>query len=172
MLPVFGFSASDFVTAIGLINDCRKALRDSGGSKDDFLVLLQDLEQIQSVLEQLNNGVWGGGGDVDYVNAVRAIALTVQTPLRDFLFKIEKYRCMASGAKGVKMRCASGARKLQWAVTMREDVSRFRAVIATKLLNMSLLLALPAACVFRPARRYAKSNPLDLDLHCRGLKAG
>ena len=73
------------------------------------------------------------------------MALTVQTPLKDFLMKIEKYRCMASGASSVKTHFASNARKMQWAVAMREDVSRFRAVIATKLLNMSLLLALPAA---------------------------
>ena len=145
MLPAFGFSISDFVKAIELINDFRKALRDSGGSKDDFLLLVQDLERLQIVLEQLIDGVWGGGGDAGYVNAVRAMALTVQTPLREFLFKIEKYRCMASGARGVKMRFASNARKLQWAVTMREDVSRFQAVITSKLLNMSLLLALPAA---------------------------
>ena len=145
MLPVFGFSTSDFITAIGLINDCRKALRDTGGSKDDFLLLLQDLEQLQTVLEQLKDGVWGRGGDVIYINAVRAMALTVQAPLKDFLLKIEKYRCMAGGARGVKMHLASNARKLQWAVTMREDVSRFRTVITTKLLNMSLLLALPAA---------------------------
>ena len=145
MSPPFGFSPSDFVTAIGLINQFRKALRDPGGSKDDFLLLSQDLEQLQIVLEQLKDGVWGGGGDVGHVNAVRAMALTIQTPLRDFLFKLEKYQCMASEARGVKMRFASDARKLQWAVTMREDVSRLRAVIATKLLNMSLLLALPAA---------------------------
>ena len=145
MLPAFGFSASDFITAIGLINDFRKALRDSGGSKDDLLLLSQDLEQLQIVLAQLKDGVWGVGGDVGYVNAVRAMALTVQTPLRDFFLKIQKYRCMTSGARGVKMQFASNARKLQWAVTMREDVSRFRAVIATKLLSMSLLLALPAA---------------------------
>lgn len=145
MLPAFGISASDFIAAIRLINDFRKALKDSGGSKDEFLLLLQDLEQLQIVLEQLKDGVWGDGGEVGYVNAVRAMALTVQTPLRDFLLKIEEYRCMATGARGVKMRFASNARKLQWAVTMHEDVSRLRAVIATKLLNMSLLLALPAA---------------------------
>lgn len=145
MLPAFGFSTSDFITAIGLINDFRKALRDSGGSKDDFLLLLQDLEQLQIVLEQLKDGVWGGGGDVGHVNAVRAMALTVQTPLKDFLLKNEKYRCMASGARGVKTYFASNARKMQWAVAMHEDVSKLRAVIATKLLNMSLLLALPAA---------------------------
>lgn len=145
MSPAFGFSPSDFIAAIKLINDFRKALRDSGGSKDDFLLLLQDLEQLQILLEQLKDGVWGNGGDVGYVNAVRDVALTVQTPLRDFLLKLEKYRCMASGARGVKMQFVSNARKLQWAVTMREDVSKFRAVIATKLLSMSLLLALPAA---------------------------
>ena len=145
MLPAFGFSASDFITAIGLINDFRKALKDSGGSKDEFLLLSQDLEQLQIVLEQLKDGVWGAGGDVGHVNAVRAMALTVQTPLKDFLMKIEKYHSMASLARGVKMHFASNARKMQWAVAMREDVSRFRAVIATKLLNMSLLLALPAA---------------------------
>ena len=82
MLPAFGFSTSDFITAIGLINDFRKALKDSGGSKDDYLLLLQDLEQLQIVLEQLKDGVWGTGGDVGHVNAVRAMALTVQTPLR------------------------------------------------------------------------------------------
>ena len=97
------------------------------------------------MLEQLKDGVWGNGGDVGDVNAVRAMALTLQTPLRDFILKIEKYRCMASGARGVKMQFASNARKLQWAVDMSEDVSRFRAVVATKLLSMSLLLALPAA---------------------------
>ena len=52
---------------------------------------------------------------------------------------------MASVAGGVKSHFASKARKIQWAVAMREDVTRLRAVIATKLLNMSLLLALPAA---------------------------
>ena len=143
MVLPFGFSTSDFIGAIGLINDFRKALRDTGGSKDEFLLLSQDLEQLQMILEQLKDGVWSEGGNVGHVNAVRAMALTVQRPLNEFLEKIKKYGSMSTSASSLKMQFLSNARKMQWALAMREDASRLRAIIASKLLTLSLLLALP-----------------------------
>ncbi len=41
--PGFGFSFGDFVQAISLLNDVRKALRDSGGAVDEFQQVLTDL---------------------------------------------------------------------------------------------------------------------------------
>ena len=80
------------------------------------------------VLEQLKDASWGEGGNVGQVNAVRAMALTIQTPLRAFLEKIEKYRRMVHGATGLKTQLLTNAKKVQWALAMREDVGRLRAV--------------------------------------------
>jgi hypothetical protein len=46
--PGFGFSFGDFVQAISLLNDVRKALRDTGGAKDEFKHVSVDLQHLRS----------------------------------------------------------------------------------------------------------------------------
>jgi hypothetical protein len=142
--PGFGFSFGDFVQAIGLLNDVRKALKDSGGAVDEFQQVLTDLQQLEIVLGQLDRGGEDSHADVGHTNAVKGMALTCQVPLRAFLEKVQKYNIMKDQEKkGIKLHLKSGVRKVEWAVKMQEEVTRFRAVILSKIVTLSLLLALP-----------------------------
>jgi hypothetical protein len=146
--PGFGFSFGDFVQAISILNSVRKALRETGGAKDEFQHVSTDLQHLGILLEQLNHGAWAHAGDAGHLNAVKGMALTCKVPLQEFLAKIEKYRSLRDGvgsSKGVRRvteRVGSEARKVQWAVQMREEVEKFRAVIVAKVVAINLLIQL------------------------------
>ena len=54
--PGFGFSFGDFVQAIRLLDDVRRALKDTGGAVDEYKNVLLELQQLEIVLEHI--GVW------------------------------------------------------------------------------------------------------------------
>ena len=94
-MPVpFGFSISDFISAVGLINGIHKAVKDTGGAKDKFEQIQGDLLQLELVLEELGGSTWGKNCDPAHVNVVRGIAPICQTPYTVFLEKIKNYRPM------------------------------------------------------------------------------
>ncbi|PMD62077.1 uncharacterized protein K444DRAFT_525361 [Hyaloscypha bicolor E] len=97
--PDFGFSFGDFVSAIKIVKDICRALRDTGGAKDEFQHVLIDLQHLVILLEQLNHGVWDHGGDAGHLNAIKGMALTCKTPLQEFLDKMEEYKSL----QGTKM---------------------------------------------------------------------
>lgn len=92
--PGFGFSFGDFVSAIKIVKDICRALRDTGGAKDEFQHVLIDLQHLVILLEQLNHGAWDHGGDAGHLNAIKGMALTCKTPLQEFLEKIERYKSL------------------------------------------------------------------------------
>jgi preprotein translocase subunit SecE len=139
--PAFGFSFGDIVTAIKILNDVRTALRETGGSRDEFQHILVDLQQLEIILEQLNRGAWDHGGDAGHLNAIKGMASTCQVPLRAFLTKIEKYKVLQAKELGsFRARLKGEARKVQWAVTMKEEVEKFRAVIVATFVTIILLI--------------------------------
>lgn len=144
--PAFGFSVGDFISAFVILNDIRKALRDSGGAEEEFREVLLDLQQLEIVLQWLEGGNWGRSGDLSHVNAIRGMALTCQVPLKEFWGKIQKYKAMASDQSQVtdvtgKVKVA--AKKVQWAVRMKSEVAKFRTVIVSKVAALNLLMAIP-----------------------------
>jgi len=139
--PAFGFSFGDMVAAIKILNDVRTALRETGGSRDEFQQVLVDLQRLEIILEQLNRGAWSHEGDAGHFNAIKGMASTCQVPLRELLTKIEKYKIMqAQESGGLRAKLKGEARKVQWAVTMKEEVEKFRAVIVAKIVTLSLLI--------------------------------
>jgi hypothetical protein len=141
--PGFGFSFGDFVQAIKILNDIRKALRDVGGAEDEFKHVLVNLQHLEILLDRLNCESWDNGGDAGRLNVVKGMALTCKVPLQEFLARIEKYKKMGSG-KGVAFRARIGAEaaKIRWAVVMRNEVEKFGAVIMAKVVSINLLLQL------------------------------
>jgi hypothetical protein len=112
--PGFGFSFGDFVQAISLLNDVRKALRDTGGAKDEFRHVSVDLQHLEILLEQLAYGNWDHGGDAGHLNAVKGMALTCKVPLQEFLMKVRKYRALQNvELRGIGLKIMSEARKAQ-----------------------------------------------------------
>lgn len=144
--PAFGFSFGDFVSAISILNSIRKALRETGGAKDDFRNICSEMEHLEVLLEQLHCGTWDHGADAGHLNAVKGMALAVKIPLQEFLGRVEKFRSMMTGLDGtrtfsdVRHAVGSKARQAQWAVQMKDEVEKFRAVIVAKIVAINLLL--------------------------------
>jgi hypothetical protein len=144
--PGFGFSFGDFVAAASLINEIRKALRDVGGAKDEFQQISIELQHLEILLDQLNRGSWDHGGDPGHLNAVKGVALACKVPLEEFLIKFQKYKIFTDRQPlSFKKRIGMEARKMQWAVNMREDIAKFRAIIVSKVVAINLLLQLSMA---------------------------
>ena len=145
-VPAFGFSFGDFVNAIGLINDIRRALKDTGGSEDELGVVLQDLQQLEAILTQLDRGSWGDGCDLAHVNAVRGLASTCKAPLVEFLDKLTASRgAMRGRGDGVRSHLRSGFKKAEWAILLKDDVECFRQIVISKTMTLTLLMVVPMA---------------------------
>jgi hypothetical protein len=139
--PGFGFSFGDFVSGIK-IEDNRRDLRNTGGAKDEFQHVLIDLQHFVILLEQLNYGVWDHGGDAGHLNEIKGMALTCKTPWQELLNKSETYKSLQGTIiKGFKARLGSEARKVQWAIGLKE-VEKFRTVIIAKMVSINLLIQL------------------------------
>jgi hypothetical protein len=137
----FGFSFGDFVSAIKIVKDICQALRESGGAKDEFQHVLIDLQHLETLLEQLDHNAWDYGGDAGHLNAIKGMALACRIPLEEFLKKIHKYRSLeVSSGKGFQTRVRSESRKVLCAINMKDEVEKFRAVIAAKLVSINLLI--------------------------------
>ncbi len=141
--PGFGFSFGDFVSAIKVVKDICRALRDIESAQTEYQHVLTDLQHLRILLEQLNHGTWDQGGDAGHLNAIKGMALTCKPHLLGFLDKIEKYKSLqGTSMKSFKARLGSEARKLQWTIGMKENVEKFRAVIIAKMVSINLLIQL------------------------------
>ena len=148
MVPPFGFSVGDFINVIGLINNIRKALRGLGGAEDDIRMVVQDLEQLELILIQLKDGEWSRGGELSHVNAVRGMALSGEAVFRDFSRKVESFHSVMSETPESHARAMTrGMKKMQWTLSMKEEVNQFRLFILSKIMTANLLLALPTEYV-------------------------
>jgi hypothetical protein len=94
MAAPFGFSAGDFIAAISFINDIRKAVRETGGAKECFADILEDLTQVELVLAYLAEDSWAQNCDPSHANAVRGMARSCQVLLKSFLEKLNFYKPM------------------------------------------------------------------------------
>ena len=141
MVPAFGFSAVDFVSAIGLTIKISKALRETGGASAECRMVLQDLQNLQQVLQLLQD-LRPADGNLSRVNAIRGLAITCLIPLKEFAQKIDRsYRSMASVLSSDHILRRSG-KKAHWTVFAAEEVAKFRSVVAAKVASIGLLLGI------------------------------
>ncbi|KAL8948158.1 MAG: hypothetical protein Q9222_005635, partial [Ikaeria aurantiellina] len=139
MTPAFGFSAGDVVHAIGLIRKVQKALKDTGGASAEYQHVIIELNGLENVLRQLE-ALEPNENNVNQVNAIRGMALACQIPLRDFLTKVERYdSSMSPFSKRTSFKAMR--HKTVWALSVNEDVTKLRALIAAKVLSINLILA-------------------------------
>lgn len=144
--PAFGFSAGDFITAIKLVGQVTKALKDTDGATDDFRMLQLELHQLQVVLEYLQSLPPSSASSLTHCNAVRGMALTIQHPLRKLLDKMESYR-HTLGLATTATKWKKAKRQIQWTVGMQEEVVRVRSIVTMKIVSLTALLVLPFGSV-------------------------
>jgi len=139
MAVPFGFSFGDFVAGIGLIKDLIEALRDSGGSGEQFRTVLSELETLQTALEAVQ------GLDLDDSLTSERFALNhaaslCQRTILDFRGKIAKYNTVLRiGGSGSRFK--DSCRKVQWALCQKDDVDDFRIRVNAHTPSISIMLA-------------------------------
>lgn len=139
-MPVpFGFSVGDFAYAVKLILDVSRALKEAGGASAEFTDLCEDLDSLKQTLELLST-LKASGACPEHVSAISGMALSCQIPLNNFLLKIKKYE-PALGKSSHHKPVRASCRKVQWALSMTDEVRRLRAVITGKVMSINLLLS-------------------------------
>ena len=140
MVPAFGFSVGDFISAIDLTVKISKALREATGAPAEYRLLIQDLHNLQQILELLQ-ALRPAGGSISHTNAIRGVAITCIIPLRDFAEKLDRnYGLLANSSAASDRLLQRGGKKAQWAVFATKEVAKFRSNIAAKVASIGLLL--------------------------------
>ncbi|KAL8747168.1 MAG: hypothetical protein Q9190_000932 [Brigantiaea leucoxantha] len=157
MTPAFGFSAGDFVSAIGrsyaeeswsaadaskkgLIKKVCKALKAAGGASTEYQHAIVELENLIITLSHLE-ALQPNEDNIHHVNAIRAMAMACKLPLQDFLAKISRYETSLSPF-AARASLGSARRKAQWALSLAEETEKLRAWVAAKHISINLLLAM------------------------------
>ncbi len=138
----FGFSVGDFLAASKLINDIVSALRHS--SVSSYQELVRELHGLERALHQVEHLPCPPGQEAQ-VNAVKAVALTVQYPLNEFAAKLSKFERLDIRHSNVHVPTISDkakgwGRKVQWGIVMEEDVAKLRTHIAAHVGSLNLRL--------------------------------
>jgi hypothetical protein len=136
----FGFSVGDFLAASKTIKDIVSALRHS--SSTSYRELVRELYGLQRALGEIEH-LQCPPGQETALNAVKAVALTIQYPLNEFASKLKKYEQLdvPQGHGSTKSDTVKRwRRKVQW-LTMEEDIANLRTHIAALVghLNMRLI---------------------------------
>jgi len=138
MAVPFGFSFGDFVAGISLIKDLVEALRDSGGSGEEFREVLSELETLQTALGAVQSLEVVDSLTSERIALYYAASLCQQTIL-DFRGKISKYNtALRIGGSGSRFK--DSCRKVQWAICQKDDVDDFRTRVKAHTASISIML--------------------------------
>ena len=140
----FGFSAGDFIAAIGLVANVTTALKDAGGASDEYRSLVRELESLKLVVKTLHDRQ--GAEGVFPADITQQTDITLVT-LSDFLQTISRFD------EKLGPQAASGwhhgvGRKAQWAVVYAKEVEKLRVKLGTQLSKLNMLLQLYASARF------------------------
>ena len=122
----------------GLIQRVRKSLKDAGGASAQYQHIQLQLRAFSKILADLQQ-LQPAQNDIDYVNALRHVALSCQFPLRDFMAKVEKFE-ETLGPHASKRGFSVTARKAQWGVSMAQEVQQLHITMTGSIMSLMLLM--------------------------------
>ena len=138
MAVPFGFSAGDFIAAIGLVKDLVKALHDSNGSSREYRELIDELRGLEIALLEVK------ALDLEVEQRAKRVALRqaasqCQVSIDDFLKGLSKYQPhLRSGGSSRNWKAAF--RKIQWHLCKKDDLVKFRAEIGFHTQSIQMLM--------------------------------
>ena len=144
-VPAFGFSAGDFIAAVGLAVNVTNALKDVGGASEQYRILVQELNSLERVVRKLH--ARQGTENVFPEDITKQTDMTLET-LGSFLKTISKFNSKLGPNAASGWHHGVG-RKAQWAVAYAKEVEKLRVKLGTHLaqLNMLLQIYASARCV-------------------------
>ena len=143
VFPPFGFSVGDFITGINTAVDVIKACKDTDGASSQYEGVLVEFETYLGLLRKLQDS------SVPKTTEVNRLASSCEEPVRQFLTKVEKYRCSLAKPTGSQdfvhhtaRNLCTFPRKAQWAIVAKKTVEELRLGIGPQLAAIGLLIAL------------------------------
>ncbi|KAF5636747.1 uncharacterized protein FTJAE_5943 [Fusarium tjaetaba] len=143
-VPAFGFSAGDFVSAVNLIVDITKALKNTGGAAEDYLQVLADLNLLKDVLshlQQQQTGTTRQRSSNPFAEHARKQADLTLSTLANFLDLISKFDASLGPQRSPAWYRGVG-RKAQWALVYSKHVDDLRSRIGTQIQTLNLVTQL------------------------------
>ena len=152
VVPPFGFSIGDFIDGINSAIDVVKACKDAGGASSQYERVLVEFETYLALLRKLQDP------NVPTTAEINRLASSCEEPVRQFLTKVEKYRCSLAQPAGSRDSIHQTARylrtfprKAQWAVVAKKTVEELRLGVGPQLSAIGLLIELESRqAAFRP----------------------
>ncbi|KAF2821056.1 tannase-domain-containing protein [Ophiobolus disseminans] len=134
------------------------ALRDACGAISEYQQVIMEIEGLQDALTRLA-ALEPAENNIDHVNAIRGMALACTLPLQDFLLKMKRFKDAMSPFTTTKT-MRSSRKKVQYAVSMSDEVKTIRAMISEKVISINLILATHASETL--SRTEAKEGMSDI----------
>ena len=126
-----------------LVQKISNALKRVGGASTEYQDAVIELQGLEHALQNLES-LQPTEDNIRHVNAIRAVTLACQLPLREFLAKLEKYEA-SLGPWTRQSTLRSVGRKTKWGVSFTQEVEKIRALVASKLININMMLATHAS---------------------------
>lgn len=139
----FGFSVGDLVAGVQLINKAAKALRTASGATAQYQQAILDLELTETVLRRVQ-GLTPETVSQETIQTAQLCGHACFSPLAVFLQKVQRlephlklaHKTDKTGLNNV----IRAGRKVQWAVSLEEDVAKLKASIGPVLECLNTLL--------------------------------
>ncbi|EAQ82872.1 hypothetical protein CHGG_11048 [Chaetomium globosum CBS 148.51] len=140
-VPAFGFSAGDFIAAVGLAVNVTNALKDVGGASEQYRILVQELNSLERVVRKLH--ARQGTENSFPEDITKQTDMTLET-LGSFLKTISKFNSKLGPNAASGWHHGVG-RKAQWAVAYAKEVEKLRVKLGTHLAQLNMLLQIYAS---------------------------
>ena len=134
----FGISVGDFLAIARLIKDIASALQSS--SISEFNELTNELNSIQRALYNIEH-LPVLPGQESTINGIKIAALLCKHPLTEFAAKLKNYDALGKVNLTRKEQLKKWKLKLQWGLTMEEEVQRIRIVLSAHMASLNTQLA-------------------------------
>jgi hypothetical protein len=137
----FGFSVGDFIAAASLISNIVSCLRSSGGSASEYQELTDELHGLRLVLSKISH-LESSVQQTEEMESVKIAARSCIPLLENFRQIVEPYSKSLERGK-TRGWVVDAKRKVQWELTMKTEVQKFRMCLNTRIdtLNLSLSIA-------------------------------
>ena len=136
----FGFSAGDFIAALGLVKTVISALEDSGNVSTEYRELLSELRSLETALIAVKRFELDDSQYAEYI-ALRQVAAQCQRTIDDFWTKVEAYQPHLQWGGVSSHRWRDRWSKIRWAVCEKDDVAKFKTDLIMHTQSIQLLLA-------------------------------
>jgi hypothetical protein len=135
----FGFSVGDFLATIKLVGTVIDALRESSHSTTRFENLLNELEALDTALQNVKRLEFDESQRFEKL-ALYQVAAQCQRSIDAFWSRIQRYQSHLS-KDGTNSRLKDGWAKIKWAVCEQGEVDSFRAEIQGHISSIQVLVA-------------------------------